>query len=621
MEAFTNVVCALAEPIQGEGGIRELSPLYLAALRAAADEHGFPLVLDEIQCGLGRTGRFLASEGARVRGDYVTLSKALGGGLVKLAALLVERERYVRDFGWLHTSTFADDDHSAAVGLAVLDAIDADDGALLRACHDKGAHLAARLRELAARFPDELVAVRGRGLMLGIELGELPRSGSPLLRLLGAQRLLAFLASGWFLREARIRVAPTLSAHATIRLEPSAGVPVEELDRFVDALGRLLAILRQGRVDALLGAPPPPEGPRLTVVPPPPAPAPGATSERVGFLAHFLEPGDLRAWEPRLGGWSDDAIEAFLDDTLGLIEPFHLKDVRVRSATGATVDAAIVAVPFLPAQVMRAMKTGDETPLDLVRAGVALLRAHGARVVGFGGYTSIASDNCTAIATADVALTSGNSLTAAAALEALFAEAARAGIDAARARLGVVGAAGNIGAVLAEVASDRVGELVLVGRAATVPRLEEAAEALREAAAARGRALTVRVAGDLAALQGCALVVSATNAPRPVVKPEHIGDGPVIVADVAAPRDVDPTVAEARPRARVLRGGMVRLPDGQTLDLGGLPLQPGQIYGCLAETLLLGLDGAREHFSYGALRADRVRAIAELARRHGFALS
>src|SRR5262249_37231202 len=82
------------EPIPGEGGIREMPAAYLRALRKAADQGGFPLVFDEIQSGMGRTGTFLASEAAGVRGDYYLFSKALGGGLTKLSALLVDRERY-----------------------------------------------------------------------------------------------------------------------------------------------------------------------------------------------------------------------------------------------------------------------------------------------------------------------------------------------------------------------------------------------------------------------------------------------------------------------------------------------------------------------------------------------
>jgi predicted amino acid dehydrogenase len=131
----------------------------------------------------------------------------------------------------------------------------------------------------------------------------------------------------------------------------------------------------------------------------------------------------------------------------------------------------------------------------------------------------------------------------------------------------------------------------------------------------------VTIATDPLALRECQLILSATNAPRPVIKPEHVGDGQVVIADVAAPRDVDPSVAAARPHAHILKGGIVHLPGDQVLDLGGVGLRRGQIYGCLAETLILGLERTRDHFSYGPLDATKVRSIADAARRHGFVIA
>lgn len=623
---IVNVAAILAEPVQGEGGIHELAPAFLAALRRAADAGGFPLVFDEIQSGMGRTGTFLASEPSGVRADYYLFSKALGGGLAKIAALLVDHERYVPEFGYVHTSTFADDDPSCAIALAALELLDEE--RLAERCREKGERLLGRLRALASEMPHTLRAVRGRGLLLGVELAPQVDSPSPLLRVLAEQDLLGPLLSGYLLATHRIRVAPTLSSRSTIRIEPSAYVPVEELDRFVDALRDVLEALRDGDVARLLrhvtGATPSAEAPspadvRSRAMEPPErarrgkevAAAPPDVP-RIAFLAHFLEPRHLAEWEPALDSLDDAALERFLDRTRGILKPFHVDDAVVTSATGEKVIARIIGVPFTPAQVTAALRAGDPAwAVALVEQGVALARRLGCRIVGFGGYTSIVTENCTALAADDLAFTSGNSLTAVAALEALFAVGRRLG--ARPARLGVIGAAGNIGAVLAELAADWVDELVLVGRKAAVPRLSAVAAALA------GRT-AVRIETDLSALRGCNLIVSATNAPRPILLPEHIGEGPVAICDVAAPRDVDPRVAEARPRAVVFQGGVVRLPAGQRLNVPGLALDRGQVYGCLAETLLLGLAGVTEHFSYGPLAADRLRRIRELARRHGFAI-
>jgi predicted amino acid dehydrogenase len=153
-----------------------------------------------------------------------------------------------------------------------------------------------------------------------------------------------------------------------------------------------------------------------------------------------------------------------------------------------------------------------------------------------------------------------------------------------------------------------------VGRPPARRRLE----ALRGRLAERG--VRAEVATDLAALTSCNLILSATNAPAPVILPQHVGDEPVVVCDIATPGDVAPEVRRARPQATILQGGMVRAPGGQAIQIDGFDLAPGELYGCLAETLLLGLCGRLESFSYGSLRVDRILEIRELALRHGFSL-
>jgi len=333
-------------------------------------------------------------------------------------------------------------------------------------------------------------------------------------------------------------------------------------------------------------------------------------SARVAFLAHFLEPGDLALWDPTLAPIGAAACERFLDRTQGLLDPFDVGELTVRSASGREVAATIIGLSFTPAQVMAALRSGQSAwALDLVKQGVEVARARGATVVGFGGYTSIVSDSCRLIVEDRLALTSGNALTASSALDALALAADRLALS--PRRLGVVGAAGNIGAVLAAAAADQVDELLLVGRKGAAARLQKVADEIG------GKA---RVATDLAALRDCNLILSATNAPRPVILPEHVAEGPVVLCDVAQPRDVDPSLPRARPEAVVLKGGLIRLPLGQRAEIPGLRLDAGQVFGCLAETLLLGLADRRSHFAYGRLTLEEIRLVRALAHQHGFAV-
>jgi acetylornithine/succinyldiaminopimelate/putrescine aminotransferase/predicted amino acid dehydrogenase len=674
--SFVHVAACFVEPIQGEGGVRAVAPSLVRLLRELCDEADCPLVFDEIQTGMGRTGSFLASEALGVRGDYYVMSKSLGGGLAKLAALLVDRRRYIDSFGYVHSSTFADDDYSSRVGLAALDLLDEDDGARQTACAEQGCYLVERLEGLRARFPRELTQIRGRGLMIGVELADQTGSSSPLLRVLGEQDLLGYVSAGWFLHEHAIRVAPTISAPNTLRLEPSAYIERAELDRFCAALEELLCLLRSADAFRLIrylvgraGEPLPPG--RRTIPPPPPVRAELGQATRVAFLSHFLKPIDLTDWDTCLRELSSDECEIFLRRTRSELEPFVVAEGNVRSRLGSRAHVSVIALPFTPEEVVQAMRSGEgHWPRAIVEQGVQLAQRLGCRVIGFGGYTSIVTRNCETIVSSEVALTSGNSLTAAAAIDAMFQAAERRGVRARR--LGVLGAAGNLGKVLAEVAADEVTQLVLVGRPGTEQRLVRVAEGIcadvwlrqierggigalsparaREPLTGLGAALLalpgshelmgldthelgarlfqlqralgpeapIRIATDPRALLACNLVFCASNAARPLLLPEHVAAGPVIVVDVAAPGDVHPALLHERPQATLLKGGIVRLPLDQHLRVDGMNLRQGEVYGCLAETLMLGLAGIGDNFSYGTLIAADVRRARALAHLHGF---
>jgi acetylornithine/N-succinyldiaminopimelate aminotransferase len=154
----------LIEPIQGEAGVYPVSEEALLAARQACDEAGALLVLDEIQTGVGRTGSLWAYQQTPVRPDVLTSAKALGGGLPVGACVATPEVGEVLEAGD-HGSTFAGGAVASAAALAVLDLV--DDPALLRSVRERGADLSAGLLAL-----EGVAEVRGRGLMIGIGLGE-----------------------------------------------------------------------------------------------------------------------------------------------------------------------------------------------------------------------------------------------------------------------------------------------------------------------------------------------------------------------------------------------------------------------------------------------------------------
>lgn len=158
----------LIEPVQGEGGIHVANADYLKGLRAIADEFGLLLFFDEVQCGIGRTGKMFAYEWSGVTPDVMALAKGLGGGFPVGACLAVEKVARVLVAG-SHGTTFGGNPLAMATANAVLDVILAP--GFLKGVDDIARHLWKGLRGVAAEHPDIIRDVRGAGLMIGLECG------------------------------------------------------------------------------------------------------------------------------------------------------------------------------------------------------------------------------------------------------------------------------------------------------------------------------------------------------------------------------------------------------------------------------------------------------------------
>jgi acetylornithine aminotransferase/acetylornithine/N-succinyldiaminopimelate aminotransferase len=165
--SFSNEVCAvLLEPIQGEGGIRPVSQEFFAAARELTHSTGALLIADEIQSGLGRTGKWFAYQQFGIQPDVTTLAKPLAGGL-PLGAMLCSEEASHGIHAGLHGTTFGGGPLACAVAIAVIDTIEQDD--LLNNIEQTGAYFKHQLHQLAAAH-ESVVDVRGMGLMLAMEM-------------------------------------------------------------------------------------------------------------------------------------------------------------------------------------------------------------------------------------------------------------------------------------------------------------------------------------------------------------------------------------------------------------------------------------------------------------------
>jgi len=156
----------LIEPIMGEGGIKLVEPQFLRALRNLCDEHGILLVLDEIQCGLGRTGKLYAHEWANITPDILASAKGIGGGF-PMGACLATQEAARGMTAGSHGSTFGGNPLAMAVGNGVLDIV--LEPGFLQQVQKNALLLKQNLARVCDEFPDVIEEIRGEGLMMGIK--------------------------------------------------------------------------------------------------------------------------------------------------------------------------------------------------------------------------------------------------------------------------------------------------------------------------------------------------------------------------------------------------------------------------------------------------------------------
>jgi acetylornithine/N-succinyldiaminopimelate aminotransferase len=219
----------LIEPIQGEGGIRPAPHPFMRELRALCDEHGLLLILDEIQCGMGRTGTLFYHEQAGITPDLMGVAKGIGGGF-PLGACLATEEAAAGMVAGTHGSTYGGNPLACAVGNAVVEEIATPE--FLDEVKRKAGLLRQRLAELADANPDIIAEIRGEGLMLGLRLQEGVVNGD-------------FVAKG---RENGLLTVP--AGANVVRILPPLNIADQDLAEGVARLDATCQAMRAGAVKA-----------------------------------------------------------------------------------------------------------------------------------------------------------------------------------------------------------------------------------------------------------------------------------------------------------------------------------------------------------------------------------
>ncbi len=215
----------ILEPIQGEGGIILPPDGYLKQVRELCDQHGVLLLVDEVQTGMGRTGKFFAVEHENVVPDIIALAKALGGGVMPIGAIVAREpiwEKFI-EAPFLHSSTFGGNQLACAAALATIDVIEKEN--LLEQATNSGKYFLDGLEKIRQKYPLVITQVRGKGMMIGIDLG---KEG------VGGMLLSLLIEDG-------IIIAYTLNNPKVIRIEPALNMPIELIDKVLHSIEKAVA--------------------------------------------------------------------------------------------------------------------------------------------------------------------------------------------------------------------------------------------------------------------------------------------------------------------------------------------------------------------------------------------
>lgn len=222
-----DVAAVILEPIQGEGGIILPPDNYLKEVRALCDEFDALLIFDEVQTGMGRTGKMFAAELFDVVPDILCLAKAFGGGIMPAGAVVANEKTFKNLFDnpFLHTTTFGGNPLACAAALATINVL-IEENLPARAA-EVGEYFLNGLREVAAEHTDKVLEIRGQGLMIGIEFHQ--------------DEVGYNLSKGMF--DEGVLVAGTLINSKTIRIEPPLTIAIDEVDQVIATFKKVLESL------------------------------------------------------------------------------------------------------------------------------------------------------------------------------------------------------------------------------------------------------------------------------------------------------------------------------------------------------------------------------------------
>jgi len=609
------------EPIQAEGGIYPLRVETLKSMTDFAKKFQIPIIADEIQTGCMRCGHFVYSHALGISPDIILLGKALGGGLVKTGIMLAKQSNYNSDFGFKHTSTFAEDEISSFVTLKVLEILEKDKNIISEKADAFEKNIFSFFKKLQSNHPGIIEEVRGKGFLIGVEFASQHPKYSVIWQTLVNSGFGAYFLSSYMLKRKHIRIGVTLSSPMTLRIEPCYKISNKAIEKLQEGFTEIVNALDHGQTGLLTSHLWKDSGNLENIISPPiPREIDEIEKPKVCFFGHLVSSKHARRVDPLLNALSDRDLGKVLEvsemiDLEGVIEEKNVLGVGNQKAQFMMYGFFNTSDYF-----EKKHRSHNVALIERLQKAVDELESQGVEYIGLGQFTSIVSWNGLALKTKpQTKITTGNSLTVATTLMSAEEIMKSFGNEFKDITVGVVGVTGNIGSVLSELMLGRVSKLKVFYRdqSGVSARFQSVYSNLEKIKI--GTKTKLSSSSDLNELSDCDLIIVGTNSVKPIIFSNHLKKNAVVI-DVAVPANVDPTVLKERKDVVCFSGGLVKLPKNQNViqEFSGLP--ENEVFACLAETLMMALLKVDKPYSLGPLSRSSVEKVMEDFKKVGFEL-
>lgn len=648
--SFSQIAAAFVEPIQGEAGIIPVSDSFLAQLKKHSLQENFLLAFDEIQAGMFRTGTLASGTHTHITADIYTFSKSLGGGVAKIAATTINQRKYVEEFGFLHTSTFSDDDFSSRISLEVLDILTNTN--VVSEGMKMADYLWARLSTLQGQYPDIINQVRGKGLMLAIEFKDKLAEMGFEFKAICDSKMQGYMMASALLNHENLRMSPSLSNNLTLRIQPSLFINMIQIEELITGLKNLCISLTNKDVKYFLSCIYPDQNVENKLAPDLKINfTPGERPVAV-FLCHLIDSSHIKKVTRSMKMVENETLlkKLALTKDLAEFEIYHAQTMT--DSSGKEMDVLMLGIAVTSEELKKTFTSKQKYKVvQKVQNAIDFAKELGATTVGLGQFTSIVSGNGLYLDSRGMNLTTGNAFTIGLTVQSALRSAQDKNLDLAKCNVSIIGAAGNIMSVATSLMADHVARVQMIHHSpieSSQKYQQTTRKILTDIVNSNADSKVVKVikehwknqdvlaflaipevqevliaTSDLNEITKSDIVLCGASASNGFLNLDMFKQGAIVV-DVAVPPSIKPDMLKKlkseRPDLTYHLGGVAQIPNKQSIDFFLFPLGENECYACMAETFALGFSGRKNFLNIGDLNKKIVVEVQEVAKNAGFVL-